>query len=144
MREIATQIEIASPAAKVWSILTDFGRFGQWNPFVRQIEGDLKEGAGLRVCLQLPGRKEMNFTPRITKLTKEREFSWLGHLWIPGLFDGEHIFELEPIDNNSTRFIQRERFRGILVPLVWSSLEKRTREGFEGMNLALKKQAEEG
>jgi hypothetical protein len=34
------------------------------------------------------------------------------------LFDGEHIFAVEPIDGGKTRFVQRELFSGLLVPLL--------------------------
>jgi hypothetical protein len=40
-----------------------------------------------------------------------------------------------------TLFVQREAFKGILVPLVGGVLEK-TRRGFEQMNAALKQRAE--
>ena len=39
--------------------------------------------------------------------------------------------------------VQKEMFKGILVPIVWSSMAKNTKEGFELMNSALKKRAEE-
>ena len=59
---------------------------------------------------------------------------------LPGIFDGEHHFELQP-RNGGTLFVQREAFKGILVPLVGGVLEK-TRRGFEQMNAALKQRAE--
>jgi hypothetical protein len=39
--------------------------------------------------------------------------------------------------------VHREEFRGILVPLLWGSLEVKTKKGFEAMNLALKQRAED-
>jgi hypothetical protein len=59
------------------------------------------------------------------------------------LFDGEHIFEIEPTKAGSVRFVQRERFSGILVPLLWRSLDKSTRKGFNEMNAGIKRKAEE-
>ena len=43
---------------------------------------------------------------------------------------------------NFVRFIQREQFRGLLVPLLWSSIESKTRQGFNEMNTALKNEVE--
>jgi len=68
--------------------------------------------------------------------------SWLGHLIIPGLFDGEHIFQIEPLGSGRVRFRQREIFSGILVPLLKNSLETDTRRGFNEMNQKLKELAE--
>jgi hypothetical protein len=142
VREITAEIEINAPADRVWNILTDFSQFQQWNPFIRQAAGEVREGARLRVCIKPPGSGDMTFKPTVTRVIPQREFRWLGHLLIPGLFDGEHIFEIEPVKGSSVRLVQRERFSGILVPLLWGSLEKNTRQGFNEMNAAIKKKAE--
>jgi hypothetical protein len=68
---------------------------------------------------------------------------WIGHLLIPGLFDGEHIFTIEPLGANRVRFVQREIFSGLLVPLFAKGLDTDTQRGFGEMNQALKAQAEQ-
>ncbi len=84
----------------------------------------------------------MKFKPIVIKAEPNRELRWLGHLWIRGLFDGEHIFTIEPLGVNRVHFIQRELFNGLLVPIFSHSLEKNTKRGFEEMNRALKAKAE--
>ena len=84
----------------------------------------------------------MTFKPRVTRVVPEREFRWLGRFLFPGLFDGEHIFEIKPLSENRSSLVQREEFRGLLVPLLWGSLDTRTRQGFNEMNVALKLKAE--
>ncbi len=142
MREIATEVEIAAPPTKVWEILTNLDRFSEWNPFISDAEGVVKEGADLKVRISPPGGKPMTFKPRVTRVVPEREFRWLGRFLIPGLFDGEHIFEVKPLSENRSSLVQREKFRGLLVPLLWGSLDKTTRQGFNEMNAALKMKAE--
>lgn len=85
----------------------------------------------------------MTFRPTVLKAEPNRELRWLGHLLIPGLFDGEHIFTIEPLGANRVRFVQREIFTGLLVPLLASGLDTDTRRGFEEMNQALKVRAEQ-
>lgn len=120
-----------------------FSRYPEWNPFVREISGEARQGARLRARLHLPGSSSpMTFKPRVRRVIPGREFRWLGVLFIPGLFDGEHVFELLSTEDGGTRFVQRELFRGVLVPFVWSSLEPRTLQGFDEMNRALKQRAE--
>lgn len=63
-------------------------------------------------------------------------------LALPGLFDGRHIFELQPAPGG-TRLVQREEFRGILVPLFARSLDRNTARGFVAMNEALKARVEQ-
>ena len=84
----------------------------------------------------------MKFKPIVQLVEPEKAFRWLGHLFIPGLFDGEHIFELEPAGKNTTRFIQREKFNGILVRIFRKSLDTDIKSGFIAMNEALKREAE--
>lgn len=70
-----------------------------------------------------------------------RELRWLGRLLLPGIFDGEHSLRVEPIDERRTRFVQSERFSGILVGASKRTLDK-TETGFEQMNAALKARVE--
>jgi hypothetical protein len=95
----------------------------------------------IEVHIEPPGGRGMTFTPTLQRVTPHRELRWLGRLWILKLFDGEHIFELHPEDGG-TRLVQREHFSGLLVPLLWGSMENATRRGFEAMNEALKTRAE--
>jgi hypothetical protein len=71
-----------------------------------------------------------------------RELRWIGHLGIPGLFDGQHIFELKPSEGGKTTFVQRELFRGILLPFLAGMLRSETARGFSEMNQSLKVRAE--
>ena len=143
MRELHTEIELNASSDVVWKVLTDLGGFSDWNPFITHASGHVREGEQLTVRIEPPGASPMTFRPTVTKVTAREEFRWLGHLLFRGLFDGEHIFELEPLAGNRVRFIQREEFRGVLVPLLWKRLSTKTRAGFEAMNRAIKERAEE-
>ncbi len=142
MHRLDTQIEINAGAARVWSILMDFPGYARWNPFVRSIEGLAKIGEPLRVFIQPPGSRGMRFRPTVLAVEPERELRWKGKLVVPGLFDGEHFFVLEP--SSAARLILRhgEAFTGLLVPLLRRSLDGATRQGFIAMNEALKREAE--
>ena len=142
MTKLYTEINIDAPIKKVWNILTDFNKYPEWNPFIKSITGVQSIGETLSVTIQPPGAKPMDFKPKITQITPEKEIRWLGHFVIPSLFDGEHIFELESIGDNITKFVQRENFKGLLVPLLRKQLENGTKQGFELMNKALKERAE--
>lgn len=142
MKELRNEIEINASPERVWQLLTDFASFPEWNPFIRRASGEPIKGAQLEVYLQPSGAKGMTFRPKVLKAEPNRELRWLGHLLIPGLFDGEHIFTIELLEAGRVRFVQHEIFTGLLVPLLARSLDKETRRGFEEMNLALKLRAE--
>jgi hypothetical protein len=51
-------------------------------------------------------------------------------------------FVREKLDTG-TRLVQSERFTGLLVPFLRKGLERGTRPGFEAMNAALVRRAEQ-
>jgi hypothetical protein len=138
-----TEIEISAPAERVWTVLTDFPRYGDWNPFIRAVSGEARQGGRLEIDLELPGGKRMKFQPRIVRLRENKELRWLGRLLVPRLFDGEHSFVLDTTPRGSVIFTQGELFGGLMVKLSPNSLFDKTRVGFEKMNEALKKRVEE-
>ena len=142
MFRIETQIEIAAPPHEVWSELIDFRAYSQWNPFIRNIEGSAARDQRLTVEVSPPGGRAMTFRPTVLAADSPRELRWLGKLWIRGLFDGEHSFQLQPIAGNRTRLLHTEVFRGLMVPLLWKQLQGPTSRGFEMMNQALKSRVE--
>src|SRR5207302_9393871 len=130
------------PTEVIWNILIDFPAYPQWNPFIRTISGEARPGARLKVLLQPSGMKATTFRPKVLVANPNHEFRWRGSLLVPGIFDGEHIFLIEPREDGSVRFMQKEKFSGILVPLVMRMIERDTRRGFQEMNEALKERAE--
>lgn len=137
--ELRAEIEIDADPGSVWSVLADFGAYPEWNPFIGPIEGAQEVGARLRVRMQPPDTRGMTLTPHVTVVERGRALGWLGMLGgVPHLFDGEHRFELEPIDGGRrTRLVQSERFRGILLPFVRRAVLPATLRGFDAMNRAL-------
>ena len=142
MRELNTEIEINASAERVWQMLTDFEAYPQWNPFIRSIEGKPEPNSKLKIFIQASGAGGMKFSPTVLTAEPPKELRWLGSLLIRGVFDGEHILTIEPLAENRIKFVQREKFSGLLVPLFWSSLDTDTRRGFNEMNAALKERAE--
>ena len=135
--QLHSEIEIDAPPEQVWETLTEFEAFPSWNPFVASVEGAPRVGAKLKVRLQPPGGRGITMHPTVTASEPGRVLAWLGRLGFPGVFDGAHRFELEPLGDGRTRFVQSEHFSGVLVPFFRRSLRTNTRAGFEAMNQAL-------
>lgn len=142
-KEIRTEVVINAAPEKIWTILSDFESYPNWNPFIKSIKGEVKVGNKITVRIEPPEAKGMTFKPKVLSFENNKEFSWLGHLLFPGLFDGEHKFELIDNGNGTTTFKQSEKFNGILVPLFKNMLDKNTVNGFNQMNKRLKELAEE-
>ena len=142
MKELHSEIEIDASVERVWEILTDFDSYPKWNPFIRQISGELKVGDRLEVRLEPPDSRGITLRPKVLRAEPNRVIRWVGHLLVAGLFDGEHSLVTEPLEENRVRFVQHEAFKGVLVSLLSGSLDKNTLRGFEEMNEALKERAE--
>ncbi len=139
---LQTEIEINASAERVWAILTDFIAYPEWNPFIRHIRGVPEKGAQLEVRIQPSGTKGMTFRPSVLVAEAGREIRWLGRLLLPGIFDGEHRFVIQPLADGKVLFRHSEQFSGVLVPLFLGKRMRATKRGFEEMNLALKTRAE--
>jgi hypothetical protein len=140
--QLQTEIEIDAAPDQVWAILTDFTAYPEWNPFIKYIHGLPQHGARLEVRIQPSGARGMTFRPSVLMADAGRELCWLGRFLLPGLFDGEHCFVIEPLASGKVRFRQSEQFSGMLVPVFRGSLERDTKRGFEEMNQALKARVE--
>jgi len=141
-KEIATEISIDGSAAQVWQHLVDFEKYPDWNPFIKKISGEPAVDGVLNASIGSPGGDVMDFSPRVLVFDENQEFRWRGVLGIPGLFDGEHYFRIEPGDGDSVRFVHGEQFTGILAVLAWGAIEPSTTQGFVAMNAALKARVE--
>ena len=138
-----TEIDIDASPEIVWAVLTDLDRYHEWNPFVVASSGTVAVGERLTNRMQPPGGRAITFRPTVTDVEEYRVFEWLGRLGVPGVFDGRHRFELTPTADGGTHLAHSESFKGLLVRFLRSSLDTQTREGFEGLNRALKERAEE-
>ena len=144
MKELSTEIEFDGTPQEVWTTLTDLQTYPQWNPFIEKVDGELTVGAKLDVRLQPVDERGITMHPTVLAAEPGRELRWIGHLMIPGIFDGEHRFLIEEAGPGRVRFTQSERFGGIMVPLLWKKLrDGGTAKGFRAMNEALARRVAE-
>ncbi len=141
--EITTQIDIAASPVQVWSVLTDFSSYPEWNPFIPEISGAAAEGEQLTVKIQPADGSAMTFRPTVLVADPNKELRWLGRVMMPGLFDGEHRFVIAASGDGQSRLEHAESFGGILLPFFRRTINRNTRRGFEAMNVALKARAEQ-
>ena len=135
--ELHTSIVINASPEQVWTHFADFESYGSWNPFIKELRGTVAQDEQLRVRID-----GMKFTPKVKRYHEGRELQWLGRLLMPGIFDGRHSFELIDTGDGTTTFVQKESFKGLLVPMLKKKLLTETKAGFEAMNSALKSRVE--
>lgn len=141
-KQIKTEIIINASKEKVWSILTDFPRYSDWNPFIVNVDGQLVKGKKLKNTLR-NGEKKMVFRPTVLSVVPNRYFDWIGSLFVKGLFDGHHYFGIEELAANQVKLTHGETFSGILSGAILKKIGEDTRTSFIRMNQAVKTLAEQ-
>jgi hypothetical protein len=106
-------VNVRAPADRIWAVLTDAKGFPRWNSTVASIEGEIREGARLR--MRVPGTDRI-FTPRVSGVVPNERMTWAGGF--SPVFKGVRTFELRPRGDGTTDFTMAERFSGLMLPLV--------------------------
>ena len=141
MQFLNAAIEIDAPAETVWRVVADTTRYHEWNPTIRALEGELKEGGRIHVTIEAPGRKPITFKARVHRLDPGRELRWRGRWFVPGVFDGEHALTVEALEGGRARFRSHEAVTGLLLPLLGTAM-RQSQAGFELFCAAVKERAE--
>jgi hypothetical protein len=141
-KRLTSSIDIEAPAEKVWELLIDFTAYPTWNPFITRAEGPVEVGGRLTLRMQPVGGSAITLRPTVVEVVEGHRLRWQGRLGVRGLFDGDHLFVLEPHGATRSRLVQQEQFSGLLVPFLQRSLDRGTLPAFHAMNAALKDRAE--
>lgn len=142
MKKIVTEIGIKAKPEAVWEILTGFRRYELWNPFMTKIIGEPNLGNKIEVHIRTIKGKNRVYHPVITKLDENKELRWQGRSFLPGIFDGERIFQIGSATSEEVSFTHMEIFSGIGVKFLSGKLDQDLQQGFQAMNTALKARAE--
>jgi hypothetical protein len=141
MKQIHTEITVDAPAETVWQVLVDFERYPAWNEYTR-IDGEAVVGERLRVASGPEADSMPTFRPTVLRADPGRELLWRGHLYVRGLFDGEHRFVVDDLGDGRSRLVQSEAFGGLLAGPILRRYGEQTENTFRAVNAALKDRAE--
>ena len=141
MLENRNEIRISAPLEKVWQILTDLEKYSEWNPLLYQVSGRLAVGETV-IAYAKTATKDMRFICTVTRVEPLQEFAWKFPVIHPILFRGEHIFRIEPFTDKEVLFIDREWFKGLLLPTQAKDLRTNGLAAMVDMGKALKEKTE--
>lgn len=137
--QVYTEIIINSSKEKVWKALLDFQNYPTWNTFITKIEGNSDLGGQVKFRLALPVGFPLELERIICRNVPNKVLAWNGYMVARGLFEATYIFEIEEKSEHEVLFIQREEYRGFMIPFVKFMLPTLLKKGFENMNQDLKK-----
>ncbi len=137
MFTIDKTLEIDAPVDVVWEVLTDFARYGEWNPFVPVARCELKPGGEIEMQVKL--RDKAQFQREFVNAVQP------GSSLKPvplGALRSLRVQTLQAIDGQRTRYVSHFEIAGWLQPLVTAIFGAGMQRGFAGMSDGLKRRAE--
>ncbi len=139
---IEAQADIDAPLDRVWSILVDLDRYGEWNPFTTKVESTLKLGSPAVLHVQMRPNRKIVQVETVSAFEPGVRMNWKMKLPLPFLLKAERCQVLTSLPGGGTRYYTCDEFRGPLVPLVMRIFRADIQRGFEGVAQSLKRRAE--
>jgi hypothetical protein len=142
MPSLYTEIEISAPKSVVWQALIQKEAWSKWNTFLfdRTPEQPFKLGQTLLLSLRrLSGETETEFQARVTVVQPESCLQWVATA--PG-FKNEHVFELQEVGWQRTKYTHRENYSGLITHLVLPMMRQDEQQGLRRMARELKQYVE--
>ena len=137
-----TAFPIGASAEAVWEILIDFDSYGEWNPSLPSISGELRAGSTVSLTLGMPGRPSPRVKATLGDVVPARRLTWHGNAGADWLFAGDREFLIEEQPAGTVLFTHIEGVHGALFPLFRVVMGSAIQRSHDAFNAALKQRAE--
>ena len=134
-------VEIDAPIERVWGILVDVERYGEWNPFTTRVETNFEIGSPVDLYVTL-GPLKLRQPERIEAVDPPHLLVWSTKVGARVLVSARREQRLEALSETRCRYVTTDAFAGLLTPLVMLLFGRLVRRGFNDMARALKRYAE--
>lgn len=135
-------LEIAAPAATVWTVITDLDRYPDWNPFVVACRSTLQPGSPIDMRVRVLPFVAQPQRETIFEHEPGRLLSYgIGPMPL-GALASRRSHAVEPAGPERARYVSDFRLDGWLAPVVQGLFGRRLAAGFAAMSAAIKARAE--
>jgi len=135
-------IVINAPAETVWQVLTDLGRYPDWNPFTVRAESTLEIGS--TVDLYIPrGEKMMKQSFVLEVFDPPSEVAWrLPKMLHKSVFNAYRTQKIVPVDAERCTYQTSDTFDGWIAGMLYRSQSGWVLKNFNKLADALREQSE--
>lgn len=135
-KSVHHEITINATSDKVWNILTDMEKYEKWNPVMKLVDGEIKEGNKVTYEFTQDEKTQSKIPATIQKIIKNELLNQSGGIPLILTYNHKYILESE---GNQTKVIIHEDYEGIGVNF-WNP--KPVQEAYGRLNNALKNRVE--
>ena len=121
MRTLCAKTEINGTPDSIWQHIIDLSKYGEWNPLIVFASGEVSEGATIRIQI---AEQSGTVKAKVLKVEPNRELIFATQLPM-GLLKAKYTQRIESIGETRARYIVTEEFRGPLILLIGSKIERR-------------------
>jgi len=139
---IDATLDIEAPAELVWSVITDFPRYSEWNPLLRDCKTSLKPGDPIDLQVMLFRAAPRPQREWMRTHTPGKEFSYNMKPAPLGALRSGRSHTVTPLGPGRCRYDSHFELAGWLQPLVRGLLGAKLEQGFAGMTAGIKSRAE--
>lgn len=139
---IERTLEINAPAEVVWEVLSDFPKYGEWNPFVIECTSTLKPGEAMDMRVKLMALPQRQVEWMLEHVPGKR-FAYQMKPFPGGALRSLRSHDVESLGADRTRYRSYFKLEGWMMPLVRALMGGRIEVGMRGMWEALQKRSEQ-
>ncbi len=143
MADIRSEITIPAPTADVWRVLFDMEAYSGWNPLVTDVRGAPEPGGTIRIRLKV-GTLPALWVPVIVETLRPGERLCWSFTLPFRILRAEHCFSLSQEPDGSTRFLNTERFTGLLGGVAGTLMNRLFLDDYRGMDRAIAERVASG
>lgn len=135
MIKLEHRIGVPSSSRAIWDVLSDLGRWHEWNSVYPEVHGLLRIAQKLTITEHFPGMTRRTITPVVVDWVPNEQIIW-SFKEAGGLVKRVRYIEIEPLNEDDTSCIlsNGEIWDGLLGPRIAQQRRRLLRNGFEQLN----------
>lgn len=135
-------LEISAPASTVWEVVTDFARYGEWNPFVVECRSSLEVGSPIDMRVHVFQSFAQPQRETVFEHVPGKRFCYGLAGNALGALSSRRSHDVQARDERSAVYTSHFELSGWLAPVVRALFGSRLERGFHAMTLAIGRRAE--
>ena len=137
------RVEIDAPASLVWEVLTDYGRYAEWNTFCPGIETTGELGDLVRMQVRIPGTDQtIPVNEYLVACERERLLSWEQRPTDGNKDTARRDQYVEAVGPQRSRYFTTDLFLGLNADTIMREHGAWVKQGFDQVARDLKARAE--